>query len=205
LINHDTLTPREIIIDRNIFEGNQKSGVGMMCCGNTLEDSQGAAFDESVTVTNNTFYENDHGLTGGGNLVVLNNLFIESTNVGLKNATSGAVVAHNLFFGNGVNWSNSDVDMPTTLVSDPLIDSEFELSAGSPAINAGTAHFEIGGIVLLHIPRSMYFGSAPDLGALDFVVFVPALSLAGMLTLVVGLLGSVVASSRKLPSRSFRL
>jgi hypothetical protein len=201
LINHETLTPREIIIDRNIFADNEKSGVGMMCCGNTIEDFQGAAFDESVTVTNNIFYENDHGLTGGGNLVVLNNLFLDSTNIGLKNATSGAVVAHNLFFDNGVNWTNSDVDLPTTLVTDPLIDFAFELTTGSPALNAGTAHFEAGGVVLLHIPRSMYFGSAPDLGAHEFLSLVPALSPAGMMLLVVGLLGSAVFLSRRLSSR----
>ena len=114
-----------------------------MCCGNTLEYFQRAAFDEGVTVTNNTFYENDHGLTGGGNLVVLNNIFVESENIGLKNATAGAVVAHNLFYDNEVDWLNSDVDLLTTVLQNPwLIESVFELAEGSPAINAGTAHSE---------------------------------------------------------------
>ena len=205
LINSDTLTPREIIIDRNIIANNLKSGVGMMCCGNTLEDFQGAVFDESVTVTNNTFYQNDHGLTGGGNLVVLNNIFLESTNIGLKNATAGAVVAHNLFFGNGVNWLNSDVDLPTTLVSDPLVDSAFELSISSPAIDFGTAHFESGGMVLLDIPIEMYFGSAPDLGARENMLEVPAvpvLSRHAILALVLALMAGLdFFQSRRLANR----
>jgi hypothetical protein len=197
LINSDTLTPREIIIDRNIIANNVTSGVGMMCCGNTVEDFQGAVFDESVTVTNNTFYENDHGLTGGGNLVVLNNLFLGSTNIGLKNATAGAVVAHNLFFDNGVNWTNSDVDLPTTLVSDPLINSAFELSNSSPAIDFGTAHFESGGMVLLDIPIGMYTGSAPDLGARESGIFaVPSLSGYAILALILGLMVLVMLMVR---------
>jgi hypothetical protein len=202
LINSNTLTPRTIIVDRNLLIDNGKSGVGMMCCGNTLEDFQGAVFDERVIVTNNTFFMNDHGLTGGGNLFVLNNIFLDSTNIGLKNATSGAVAAHNLFFGNGTNWSNSDVDVPTTLVADPLIDASFEPTALSPAIDAGTAYFESGGDVILDIPHGSYFGSAPDLGAIEGSVSmvptgVPLLTPAGTLLLVLGLTGFVAVAARR--------
>ena len=175
---------REIIIEGNILANNDKSGIGMMCCDNTLEDFQGAIFDEPIVVTNNTIIGNDHGLTGGGNLVVLNNLFLDSTNIGLKNATSGAVVAHNLFFGNGTNWTNSDVDLPTTLTSDPLIDGAYVLAQSSPAVDAGTAHYEVGGLVLLDIPVENYFGIAPDLGARETIFAVPALSAAGSLILI---------------------
>jgi hypothetical protein len=50
----------------------------------------------------------------------------------------------------------------------------------------------------------MYFGFAPDLGAREFVVFVPALSLAGTRILVMGLLGLAVVLSRRRPRRSSR-
>jgi Right handed beta helix region len=175
LINSSTLTPREVTIDGNILADNLRAGVGMLCCDITVEDFQGAAFDEPISVTNNTFYGNDHGLTGGGNLVVLNNLFLDSANIGLKNATSGAVVAHNLFYGNGTDWLNSDVDLPTTWTSDPLIDSDFDLGKMSPAIDVGTAHYEIGGVVLFDVPSEEYSGVAPDLGARESGEALPAL------------------------------
>jgi PKD repeat protein len=69
--------------------------------------------------------------------------------------------------GNGtLNWLEGNID------SDPLFadaaNGDYQLQAGSPAIDAGTTFFELGGQVLVDLNSSDYNGSAPDMGALEF-------------------------------------
>jgi parallel beta-helix repeat protein len=69
--------------------------------------------------------------------------------------------------GNGtLNWLEGNID------ADPLFvdaaNGDYQLQAGSPAIDAGTALFELGGQVLVDLDSSEYNGSAPDMGALEF-------------------------------------
>ena len=51
--------------------------------------------------------------------------------------------------------------------ADPLLDAEYQLQPGSPAIEAGTAHFEWNGEIVLDLPAGAFSGSAPDLGAYE--------------------------------------
>jgi hypothetical protein len=177
LIDDTTLTPRVFTIERNIIADNGFAGVGMMCCQNSLEDFQGASIPERVLLVNNTFSGNDHGVTGGDNLVALNNLFVNSTNIGLKNADANSIAAYNLFFENGIDHQGSNVDLATTLLTSPLLDPMFELSAGSPAIDAGTAFFQVGAEVVLDLSPEAYAGANPDLGAREsWATDVPLLS-----------------------------
>ncbi|MBD3223892.1 MAG: PKD domain-containing protein, partial [Caldithrix sp.] len=56
--------------------------------------------------------------------------------------------------------------------SDPLFvnvsQEDFHLSAGSPAIDAGTDYYEWEGQVLVDLQSDEYVGSAPDMGALEY-------------------------------------
>ncbi len=62
------------------------------------------------------------------------------------------------------------------LNADPLFvdpaNGDYQLQAGSPAIDAGTAYFEWEGRVLVDLSPEQYVGAAPDMGALESTVVV---------------------------------
>ena len=169
LISYDVLTSRTVAIEGNLIVNNAMAGIGIMCCTDTYEDYQGASLLEPVRVINNTFVGNDHGITGGDSLVVLNNIFANTTNVAMKNVDAGSVVAHNLFFANGTDHVLSNVDSATTLYQDPLLLHDYVLGIGSPAVDAGAATFEANGRVVSSMNVTDYSGAAPDLGARETI------------------------------------
>jgi hypothetical protein len=177
LIEYDPGSPREFTIERNLIRDNGKAGIGMMCCQDTNEDFQGASLLERVRVVNNTFSGNDHGMTGGDNAIVLNNIFTLTPNIALKRVDGGSIAAHNLFFANGTDFSESNVG-PPVLTADPQLTALYRLASGSPAIDAGTAFFEHASEVVLNLDPSQFAGAAPDLGAFEhgFPAPVPSLS-----------------------------
>jgi hypothetical protein len=71
-------TNRRFMIAGNLFANNQKAGLGFMPNADTTENYSGATLAEVVRVFNNTFYGNDNGLSGGGNLVTFNNIIANS-------------------------------------------------------------------------------------------------------------------------------
>ena len=164
LIDYSDVSDRVFLIERNLIEGNAMVGLGLMDDGDTVEDFRAASIPERIHLFNNTFVDNPYGVTGGDNLIALNNLFVNSTNIALKEVDGDSIAAYNLFWNNGTDNQGSNVDNGTTLSADPLLDSEYHLQQGSPAIDAGTAYFEWGGETVLDLPSSAYSGSAPDLG-----------------------------------------
>ncbi|NIM60047.1 MAG: hypothetical protein GTO16_14085, partial [Candidatus Aminicenantes bacterium] len=167
LIDYPDLSDRFILIERNLFEANAMVGVGLMDNGVTTEDFRAASIPERIHLYNNTFVGNDYALTGGDNLIALNNLFVNSLTLALKNVDGNSTVAYNLFWNNVADQQGSNLDLTTTLFANPLLDSSFRLQPGSPAIDAGTAFYEWQGETVLDIPQSEYFGAAPDLGAYE--------------------------------------
>ncbi len=166
-ISYDVLTPRSFHIEGNLILNNAMAGVGMMCCENSVENYQGASVLERIGLFNNTFSGNNYGVTGGDSLVAVNNVFVNTTNVALRNADGGSIAAYNLFFGNGTDHDQSNVDIGTTLLEDPLLKPDHGLASGSPAIDAGTASFEVDGVVVWSKDAGEYSGAAPDLGAIE--------------------------------------
>ncbi len=138
--------------------------------GETVEDYRAASMPERVFVFNNTFDGNDYGITGGDNLIAVNNIVSNSKYLGLKNIDGNSTVEHTLFFGNTDDQIGSNVNTATTIQEvDPLYTDTFELQAGSPAIDAGTASFVYDDTELvLDILPSDYSGTAPDLGWDEF-------------------------------------
>jgi len=175
LIGYDELTDRVFLIERNLIKDSAMVGLGLMDNQETKEDFRGASLQEKIHLFNNTFVDNDHSLTGGDNLVALNNIFTGSLMVGLKNVDGNSIAAYNLFWQNGIDHQNSSVDTATTILSDPLFDDNYLLMTGSPAIDAGTASFIWNSDVVLDLQTEEYAGTAPDLGAYESTaeVFVP--------------------------------
>jgi hypothetical protein len=168
LIHYDVLTDRFVEISHNYIHDNIDAGVGMMDGQVTREDFRAASIPETIYIFDNTFSNNSHGITGGDNTVVVNNIFVGHSVVAVKNVDGGSELAFNLFFDNGTDHTGSNVDVGTSVFLDPLLAPDLRLLAGSPAIDAGTALYAWQGITVLDLPSSDYSGAAPDLGAFEF-------------------------------------
>jgi hypothetical protein len=173
-IDYSTDTNRMYKIERNLFLNNKRSAIGMMDNQVTNEDYRAASIREAVHIFNNTFVGNNYGITGGDRVVAVNNIFMNTTNMALKNVDAESSVSHTLFWNNGTNHAGSNVDA-FTMIADPLLTTDYALQTGSPAIDAGTARYEHNGALVLDYPSSSYSGSAPDVGwqESDFRTYAP--------------------------------
>jgi PKD repeat protein len=168
LIHYDVLTDRFFEISYNYIYDNVDAGIGMMDGAISIEDFRAASIPERINILNNTFANNSHGITGGDNTVVLNNIFVGHSAIAVKKVDANSELAYNLFFNNGTNNSGSNVDVGSSVFADPLLTTDLELAAGSPAIDAGAAFFVWQGETVLDLPPSAYSGAAPDIGAFEF-------------------------------------
>lgn len=154
LIDHTGASNRAFYIENNLIQGNIDAGLGLMSNGNTSENFEGASITDPIFLTNNTFANNNHGISGGDNMLARNNIVINSV-VGLKNIDAGSSVSHTLLWNNSTNSLSSNLDALTTIISNPILDLNFYPTVGSPAIDAG---IDVG------LP---YQGSAPDIGFVE--------------------------------------
>ncbi|MGD8590574.1 MAG: tandem-95 repeat protein, partial [Chromatiales bacterium] len=161
LIDCDDYTQRRIVVENNVIAGNTEAGVGIMGDCETVENYEGWSALELVIITNNTFDGNDYGVTGGDNLTATNNIFMNQTNIAVKNIDGESSVAYNLFWNNGTNIVSSNVDSGSTLFGDPTLDGNYYPLPDSIVIDAG---IDVG------LP---FNGSAPDLGAFETPVNTP--------------------------------
>ncbi len=164
LIDYPGLTDRVFYIERNLIQGNADAGIGLMDNGDTQEDFRGASIPERIYVYNNTILDNPYALTGGDNLIALNNIFAGSSEIALKNVDGNSIVAYNLFWENGQDFSQSHVDAETTVSAAPLLDGDYALRPDSPAIDKGAKSYAHKGETVLNMPPQAYAGPAPDLG-----------------------------------------
>ena len=169
LIDYFDDTDRLLVIERNLIKSAGLAGIGLMDNGVTREDFRAASIREPIRVFHNTFVDNDHGISGGDNLIALNNIFQHHT-LAMKNVDANSIASYNIFWNNAVDAQGSIIDAATTLSTDPLLDVSSQLRPGSPAIDAGAAHFEWRGEVVMDQPSAAYYGAAPDLGWLEYVL-----------------------------------
>ncbi|GJL78479.1 MAG: hypothetical protein NPINA01_14680 [Nitrospinaceae bacterium] len=169
LIDSPGTANRKFVIEGNLITNSVDVGLGLMDNAETVEDFRAASMPERIHVFNNTFDGNSHGITGGDNLIAVNNIISNSSVLGIKNIDNTSIVAHTLFFNNTTDHTGSNVDLATTIVQDPLFTPAFELQAGSPAINSGTADFVHNAETVLTILSADFFGTAPDLGSNEFI------------------------------------
>ena len=174
LIDYPDLSDRVFHIERNLIEGSGKVGLGLMDKGISTEDFRGSSVTERIYIFNNTFIGNDYGITGGDNLIALNNIFVGSITLALKNVDGKSIAAHNLFWGNGTDYQNSNLDTGSTIGEDPRLDPNYRLMGGSPAIDKGSAFFIWNSENVLDLHPTVYSGVAPDLGAYEsYRLFLP--------------------------------
>jgi len=167
LIDYPDVTDRVFVIERNLIQENAQVGLGLMDNTDTNEDYRAASIPERILLINNTFTGNLYSVTGGANLIALNNLFLNSSAIGLKNVAANSIVANNLFWHNGTDSEGSNIDPNTNLFTDPLLNTKYQIQQDSPAIDHGIALFEWKGEIVLNLPSSDYLGAAPDLGAYE--------------------------------------
>ena len=169
LIDYADASDRTVHITGNLICNNTMAGLGCMADGNTVEDYSGAPVLEPVSFMNNTVSGNDYGLTGGANLAAVNNIFADTVQVAVKNLTADSVAACNLFWNNTTDYENTILDPLGSNIfgEDPLLDEDYTLMPGSPAIDAGTASFTWQGDVKPDLPALSFSGEAPDIGGYE--------------------------------------
>jgi parallel beta-helix repeat protein len=174
LIDYPDVSDRVFLIERNVIQGSAMVGVGLMDDGESVEDFRAANIPERIYLFNNTFVDNDHGLTGGDNLIALNNIFAGSANIAMKNVDGNSIASYNLFWGNGIDHQNSNLDTTHTILENPLLNVNYRLNSGSPALDSGTAFFIWNSEIVLDLQPDVYSGAAPDLGAFEtWQLFLP--------------------------------
>ena len=167
LIDYPDVSDRVFTIEHNVFQANKIAGLGLMDNGATHEDLRAASIPERIYLINNTFAGNPYSVSGGDNLIALNNIFFNSNMLALKKVDGNSIAAYNLFWNNTTDNQGSNIDDSTSLFADPLLDAKYQLQPGSPAIDRGATHFEWKGEVVLNLPSGDYFGTSSDLGAYE--------------------------------------
>ena len=195
-------TNRRFVIVGNLIANSQKAGIGLMPNTNSVEDFSGADVVEPVHVFNNTFYGNNHGISGGDNLVAFNNIITNSTGRGVWQVQGApgmnSVVAYTLFFNNTLDADQSTMGAGIITGQDPLfsaapnpgadgtwetVDDDFSgllLQAASPAIDRGVTQYTAANGELIPVNElTGFIGAAPDLGWREFgspIVITPTAS-----------------------------
>lgn len=162
LIDYAGLSNRRFRIERNVIVNSAMVGLGCMADGNTTENFAGAPMVEEAQVVNNTFSGNPHGITGSDNMLVMNNIIANATQIGLMRASAPSLASDNDFWNNGTDYTTSNVDTATTFFQNPLFDANYNLQPGSLSIDAGAASVLWNGST---VNAPSYNGPAPDLGA----------------------------------------
>jgi len=170
LIDYDdnNASGRTFDIYRNIFVSNTDVGLGTMAHANTIEDFSGSAMAERINLYNNYFYSNNYHVTGGDNMIILNNIFEGALTKAVYRAKNSSITDYNLFFNNAMDEDDTLIGIHALYGSDPLRNSDFTLQQDSPAIDAGVHSYTHNAEVVLQIPTSEYTGTNPDMGRYEY-------------------------------------
>ena len=119
LIDYEGISDRVFYIENNIIAGTVKAAIGCMSNGNSVENYEAASIPEPVHVINNTFFDNNYGITGGDNMTVKNNIFANTKKTAVKQVDGLSYLAYNAFWQNGVNLDGT-VSGPGNIYQDPM-------------------------------------------------------------------------------------
>lgn len=164
LIDYDGDSGREFQIYNNIIRNSAMVGLGCTSNGNTIEDFVGSYMEEEALVYNNVFDNNNYGITGASNMLLLNNIIINNQTVGIKRIENNSFADYNCLFNNTADFDNVVAD-PNNIFVDPLLKSDYSLESDSPCIDAGDAYVNKNGLIL---SIECYLGDTIDIGAKEF-------------------------------------
>jgi hypothetical protein len=122
-------------------------------------------FKELVFVTNNTFINNDNGISGGDNFIVINNI-IADNRLGITNIDGDSIVDYTMFFNNDLIDIPSSVQGSNICFDNPMLNPDGSLNNLSPSIDAGVSNYIWQNETVLDIKK--FNGYQPDLGWLEF-------------------------------------
>jgi len=177
LIDYDDDSDRTFDIYRNVFRDIRQVGIGVMY-QETKENFMGSAMTERVRIRSNYFYNNGYHITGGNNMIILNNIFEGASTTAIHRANTASITDYNLFYNNAIN-TNDTVTGGNNLYTNPLRNSDFTLQAGSPAIDAGIAKYTHNSEVVLTSREIVYTGTRPDMGRYEYSLTTTPLVRAG--------------------------
>ena len=167
IIDYPGVSNRRIRIEGNVIAQNAMSGIGLMSDGVTKEDYRGADIPEPIEVVNNTIVENEYGITGGDNLLAVNNVIAGNKQLGLKNVDGKSLASHNVLWNNGTDFDEGNVHAEHVVRKDPRLDANWRPQSDSPCIDAGVAELVVPA-GRMEISRGVVNGTGPDLGAIEF-------------------------------------
>jgi hypothetical protein len=181
LIDFSGDSKRTFDIYRNIFQDMPDVAISAMF-KETKEDFQGTAMTERVRIYNNYFYNNGYHITGGDNMIILNNIFESATMTAIKRVSGNSITDHNLFYNNPVNTENTLIGTNNIFDRNPQKNNDFTLPTGSPAIDTGTANYSHLSEVVLQIATNEYTGQNPDMGRYEYGInnTAPVITLIGV-------------------------
>jgi hypothetical protein len=162
LIDYAGASSRDFLIEGNVLVHNVKGGLTCMADGNTIENYLGAPMVEPARVIGNTICGNVVGVTGGDNMLLMNNIITGNAQAGVKRVGGSSLVTYDDIWNNVPNTMTSIVDTTTTLHVNPLLQPSYDLESGSPCIDAGAISQLWNG---KRVSAGTYLGMAPDLGA----------------------------------------
>lgn len=168
LVDSPDSSRRVLYIERNLIFRNAAAGLGCTGEGVTRENYEGADVLEPIYLLNNTFVGNNYGITGGDNLLALNNVIASTKMTAMKKVDGQSLAAYNILFDNGVDFDHSNLIDSTIFYAAPLLDENYRLTRKSPCIDAGVAFFIWRDDTVVNFSRQEYNGAAPDIGAFEY-------------------------------------
>ncbi|MCB0282142.1 MAG: right-handed parallel beta-helix repeat-containing protein [Calditrichae bacterium] len=139
IIDYPDVSDRILKIYNNLIFNNSMSGIGLMSDGNTVENYEGAPIEEPIEIINNTFSDNEYGITGGANLIAKNNIIINCAKTAYKNVSEASLITYTCLWNNGQDFSNSNYENNTIENINPAFSDkqDFILAENSECIDAG--------------------------------------------------------------------
>ena len=167
IIDYPDLSSRRLVIERNVIADNAMAGIGMMSDGITLEDYRAAPIPEPISIVNNTLSGNALGITGGGNVLLLNNILVGHRKTPLKNLIGNSRLSHNLLWNNGEEPVSCELGEGVLFRHDPKLSDDFRPLDPTTIVDRGTLSIDLQHEAAQRIFPAGHQGKAPDLGAYE--------------------------------------